>query len=394
MKFRNAVLSAAGLLVFTAACFAQTTSIEGDVIGPDGKPMANTKCVVIDRLDIKGHYGPVKTDKKGHYFHAGLPIGDYKVMVVDENGKVLDQVNKVRSRLGDPLPVNFNLAANVAKQQARQKAMEAGKPMTKEEARDMSPEEKAAIEKAMEARKKELSKNKELMDAYNNGMTALQAKQYDQAIASLTKASELDPKQVAVWSYLAEANVALAKTKTGPEKDAALAKGLEAYGKALELKPDDAAAHNNYALALANAKKIPEAQSELTKAAQLDPTKAGQYYYNLGAVLVNTGQAEPACDAFKKAIETDASYAEAQYQWGNCLFAKATVSADGKVTPVPGTAEAFQKYLELAPQGPNAESAKGMLTAMNASVDVKYANPAAEAAAKKKAAAKTPTKKK
>ena len=375
MKFRNAVLSAAGALVFTAACFAQTTSIEGDVIGVDGKPMANVKCVVIDRLDIKGHYGPVKTDKKGHYFHAGLPIGDYKVSVVDENGKVLDSVNKVHSRLGDPLPVNFNLAANVAAAAARQKAMEAGKPLTKEEARDMTPEQKAEIERQMEARKKELSKNKELMDAYNTGMTALQAKQYDQAIASLNKAAEIDPKQVAVWSYLAEANVAMAKTKTGPEKDAALAKGLEAYQKALELKPDDAAAHNNFALALAQSKKIPEAQAELTKAAQLDPTKAGQYFYNLGAVLVNTGQGEAACDAFKKAIDTDANYAEAQYQWGNCLFAKATVSADGKVTPVAGTAEAFQKYLELSPTGPNAEAAKGMLTAINASVDTKYANP-------------------
>src|SRR5262249_35080492 len=117
-------------------------------------------------------------------------------------------------------------------------------------------------------------------------------------------------------------------------------------------------------------------------------------YYNLGAVLVNTGQAEPACDAFKKAIETDGNYAEAQYQWGNCLFAKATVSADGKVTPVAGTAEAFQEELALAAQGPNAESAKGMLTAMNASVDVKYANPAAEAAKKKAPAKSTPTKKK
>jgi tetratricopeptide (TPR) repeat protein len=382
MKFRNAVLSAAGVLVFAGACLAQTTSIEGDVIGTDGKPMANVKCVVIDRKDIKGHYGPVKTDKKGHYFHAGLPIGQYKISVIDDNGKVLDSVDNVRSKLGDPLPINFNLAAIAAKQQARQQALEAGKPLSKEEARDMTPEQRAEIEKQMEARKKELSKNKELMDAYNAGMTALQAKQFDQAIASFNKAAEMDPKQVAVWSYLAEANVALAKTKTGPERDAALAKGQEAYLKALELKPDDAAAHNNYALALAQSKKIPEAQAELTKAAQLDPTKAGQYYYNLGAVLVNTGQAEPACEAFKKAIDTDANYAEAQYQWGNCLFAKAQVTPEGKVTPVPGTAEAFQKYLELAPTGPNAEAAKGMLTAINASVDTKYANPNAPAAKK------------
>jgi tetratricopeptide (TPR) repeat protein len=383
MKFRNAVLSTAGVLVFTAACFAQTSSIEGDVIGVDGKPMANQKCVVIDRKDIKGHYGPVKTDKKGHYFHAGLPLGQYKVSVIDDSGKVLTFQDNIRSRLGDPLPVNFNLAQDAARQQARQKAMEAGKPISKEEARDMTPEQKAEIEKQMEARKKELSKNKELMDAYNAGMTALQAKQYDQAIASLTKASELDPKQVAVWQYLAEANVSLAKTKTGPERDAALTKGEEAYQKALELKPDDAAAHNNYALALAQSKKIPEAKTELTKAAELDPTKAGQYFYNLGAVLVNTGQADPACEAFKTAIEKDPNYAEAQYQWGNCLFAKATVSAEGKVTPVPGTAEAFQKYLELAPAGPNAEAAKGMLTAINASVDTKYANPNAPKDTKK-----------
>jgi tetratricopeptide (TPR) repeat protein len=386
MKFRNAALSAAGVLLFAAASFAQTSSIEGDATGADGKPIVGVKCVVIDRKDIKGHYGPVKTDKKGHYFHAGLPLGTYKVSLLDESGKTLDSVDNVRTKLGDPIVINLDAHKAVAQQQQMQKAAEAGQ-LTKEQARDMTPEQRAEIEKQMESRKKELSKNKELMDAYNSGMTALQAKQYDQAVASLTKASEIDPKQVAVWSYLAEANVGLAKTKTGPEKDAALAKGLEAYQKALELKPDDAAAHNNYALALAQGKKIPEAQSELTKAAQLDPAKAGQYYYNLGAVLVNTGQAEPACDAFKKAVDTDANYAEAQYQWGNCLFAKAQVTADGKVTPVPGTAEAFQKYLELAPAGPNAEAAKGMLTAIGSTVDTKYANPAAEAA-KKKAATK------
>jgi tetratricopeptide (TPR) repeat protein len=382
MKFRNAVFFAAGVLILSSAAgFAQTTSIEGDVIGADGKPMANCKnCVLIERKDIKGTYH-TSMDKKGHYFHAGLPIGTYKISIVVD-GKTLDSVDNVRSKLGDPLPVNFDLHAIAARQAAMQKAAEAGQ-LTKEQARDMSPEQKAAIEKQMTERKKELAKNKELMDAYNAGMTAMQAKQYDVAVTSFTKASELDPKQVAVWSQLAEANVALAKTKTGPEKDAALGKGLEAYQKALELKPDDASTHNNYALALAQDKKIPEAEAELTKAAQLEPGKAGQYFYNLGAVLVNTGQGAPACDAFKKAIDADANYAEAQYQWGNCLFAKAQVTADGKVTPVPGTAEAFQKYLELAPTGPNAEAAKGMLSAINASVDTKYSNPNAPAEKKK-----------
>ena len=69
----------------------------------------------------------------------------------------------------------------------------------------------------------------------------------------------------------------------------------------MELKPDDAALHLNLALCLANLKKIPEAKAELEKAATLDPTQAGKAYYNLGAILINSGQNEAASDAFKQA---------------------------------------------------------------------------------------------
>src|SRR6185436_4073226 len=123
-----------------------------------------------------------------------------------------------------------------------------------------------------------MAKNKALNEAFNQGMTALGPQQYPEAIAAFAKASELDPKQTAVWSNLADTYVKQAKTKTGDEKMALLTKGYEAYGKSLELKPDDASAHNNYALALAEGKKFPEAQAELTKAAQADPAKAGTYY--------------------------------------------------------------------------------------------------------------------
>ena len=181
-----------------------------------------------------------------------------------------------------------------------------------------------------------------------------------------------------------DAQVMAASKKTGPDFDAGMAKGLEAYGKALELNPNDAATHNNYALALGKAKKFPEMQLELKKAAELDPTKAGQYYYNLGAMLVNAGQSEPASEAFKKAIELDPNHADSYYQMGVYLVGKASFAADGKVTPVPGTVEAFQKYLQLAPNGQFAESAKGMLTSMDAKVDTAYKNPNAPVTKKKK----------
>jgi len=60
------------------------------------------------------------------------------------------------------------------------------------------------------------------------------------------------------------------------------------------------------------------------------------------------------------------------------LVSKASISADGKVTPVPGTTEAFKKYLELAPTGQFAQSATDMLTSMGSTVDTKFQNPNAK----------------
>jgi tetratricopeptide (TPR) repeat protein len=221
-----------------------------------------------------------------------------------------------------------------------------------------------------------------LNDAFNTGMEALKAKNYAASIEAFDKAAVMDPKQVVIWANKAEAHVAFAGAKTGEEQTAELAKGMEAYGKALELKADDPSMRNNYALALAKAKKYPEAQAELDKAAQLDPPNAGKYYYNLGAILTNVNQLEPAGIAFKKAIEADPNYADAHFQYGLFLFSKATITADGKTVPVAGTTDAFQKYLELRPDGQFAEAAKGMLQAAGSAVQTEYKNPNAPAGKK------------
>jgi tetratricopeptide (TPR) repeat protein len=227
-------------------------------------------------------------------------------------------------------------------------------------------------------------KNSALNDAYNGGMTALEAKQYDQAIDSFNKAGEIDPAQLAIWSHLAEAYMGLAGTKTGPDHDAAVAKALEAYNKALTLKPDDASLHNNYGLALAKAGKFQDATAELEKSAQLEPANACKYYYNMGALYTNAGQVEPAIDTFKKGIAADPNCADAYYQMGVNLMAKVTTGPDGKMVPVAGTVEAFQMYLKLKPDGAYAESSKEMLATLGSTVDSSYKNPNAPPAKKKK----------
>jgi len=316
MKFRNLVVASAGALLLALTSFAQISAIEGDVKGEDGQPAVKA-LIKITRTDIKGSY-KCETNKKGHYFYNGLPLGNYDI-AVEIGGKELDGVKNVRTRLGDPTPVNFDLqkvaAARNAQQAQQQQQVATGAALTKEQERGMTKEQKEAYDKALKDREASMKKNKELNDSFNAGLAAVQAKDYDTAVTQFQKAAEMDPKQIAVWSNLADAYVQSAKKKNGAEFDATMAKGIEAFQKAIEINPTDGGLHNNYALALAQAKKFPEMQAELEKAAQIEPTKAGQYYYNLGAILVNSNQNEPAGAAFKKAIEIDPNHADSYYQY-------------------------------------------------------------------------------
>jgi tetratricopeptide (TPR) repeat protein len=263
----------------------------------------------------------------------------------------------------------------------------------------------------MAENKGKMQKTKALNDAFNEGLTALQcttnpdclkqqiaqqggdtsvtadkiaaqkATDYQTAVTALEKAKEVDATQPAVWSNLGDAYLGVAGTKTGADFDAATAKGIEAYSKAIELKPDDPATHNNYGLALAKAKKYPEAEAELKKAADLDPATAFQRYYNLGALLSNIGQGEPASKAFKAAIDSapdNPKNAESYFQYGLSLAGQATTDKDGKFIAPPGTIESFQKYLTLAPNGPNAQTAKDMITQLGGSIQTEFKNPNAQ----------------
>ncbi len=366
LQLKSLVFSSFAFLLLTLPAFAQTTIIEGVVKDPTGKPLQGA-VVDIERTDIKGSY-KVKTDKKGHYGHYGLPMGKFDVSVLVD-GQLKDETKGVPTTPAMPVELNFDL-------KAPQAAGPAGAAETPEAAeKGMTKEQKEAYEKANKAREEQLAKNKELNDAYTAGRTALDAKMYDAAITSFEKAAMMDDKQVAVWSGLADAYVGAAGMKTGPDAEALYSKGFDAFKKSIELKPDDAAYYNNYALALAKDKKIDEAKTNLNKAAQLDPPGAGKYFYNMGALLVNGGQSEAAGEEFKKAIDADPKYADAQYQYGVYLASKATTDATGKIKAEPGTIEALQKYLELKPDGSFAPSAKDLIAQLGGTVSTTFTNP-------------------
>jgi tetratricopeptide (TPR) repeat protein len=351
--------------LFSTVCFAQTAAIQGDVKGEDGKPVVGA-VIKIERTDIKQNF-TVKTDKKGHYFYGGLGIAGTFNVTVEVGGKLADGAQGVKPQGAAPLDVNFDLKA------AADRAAKATTASPEELEKGMTPAQKAEFEKKKKDAEATLEKNKELNDAFNAGMEAETNKKYDVAIQQFEKASVIGPTQHVIWSHLGDDYYYMSDSQQGDGKTEYLAKAAADYQKAIELAPTNAAYHNNYALILVKQKKLDEGQAELSKAATLEPASAGKYYYNLGAVLANTNQNDQAGEAFKKSMA--AGYTEAYYQFGLSQVAKATTTPDGKIVAPDGTLQAFQKYLELSPTGPNAQPAKDMLTALGSGIETNFSKP-------------------
>ena len=89
-------------------------------------------------------------------------------------------------------------------------------------------------------------------------------------------------------------------------------------------------------------------------------------------MLTNTGKLDDAIAAFDKSIQIDPTRADAYYWKGVDLIGKATTGKDGKMQAPAGTAEAFNKYLELQPNGKYAQASKDMLATIGASVETTY----------------------
>ncbi len=376
-KLRRSLILGGIVSLVACSAWAQVTTLEGDVKTGNGQPV---KDAVIDlhRTDIKGNYH-VKSNKKGHWFYTGLPMGTYDISC-SLDGKVVDQVKGVKSQYGDGAPpVNFN----TDRMQQAQAAAQAGQA-TDDQTRGMSKEQKAQLDAQMKQRSDAIKKNKELNDTFTAGIDALKAKNYQASADALTKASTMDANQVAIWQNLGEAYVGLAGTQTGDQKNQSYDKAADAYKKSLALKPDDAGTYNQLGNLYGAEKKFPEATEALSKAAQLDPAMSAKANFNIGAMLVNNGKAEEASQYFQKAIQADPNYAEADYQLGSTLMMKGTVDPKtGKQSYPPETAAALHKYLELQPNGPHAQEAQAMLQALGETVQTNVHNPAVKGAKKR-----------
>jgi tetratricopeptide (TPR) repeat protein len=139
-----------------------------------------------------------------------------------------------------------------------------------------------------------------------------------------------------------------------------------------------AAYYDNLGIAAGRIGKTDDAVNAYNQAATLDPANAAHYYLNLGILLTNANmKSDPtvtkqAVEAFDKSIAADPKNADAYYFKGSNLIALAKMDSNSKVIAPPGTAEAFQKYLELQPTGPHAADAKSMLALVGSTLETTY----------------------
>jgi Carboxypeptidase regulatory-like domain len=94
------------LIVASASARADTKSIQGTVLGTDGKPLAEAD-VRAERLDTKAEPALTKTDAQGHYTFKALPVGAYAVTAIVKS--VPKSRALVRTRSDGWAKVDFDL---------------------------------------------------------------------------------------------------------------------------------------------------------------------------------------------------------------------------------------------------------------------------------------------
>jgi len=384
-----AVLLAIVCAIFAVPAVSQSATVKGVCKDADGKPIADAQ--VIWHNTDNGRTFTLKTNKNGEYFSLGLDAGKYLV-TLSKDGKQLDSQ---KYQMGsEEVALDFDLKKS-QEQAVQDTAKKQG--MTPEQLKQM--QEQAANAEKYNANVKAI--NEKLSEA--TAATKLPTPDYDKAIALMDEASAMSPNEDLVWFRKGAIYLESAKAQTDvAEKTKRNTEAFNDLQKAVDLKktamanpaaggpgkppapggPSDntkmAAYYDNLGIAAGRIGKTDDAVNAYNQAATLDPANAAHYYLNLGILLTNANmKSDPtvtkqAVEAFDKSIAADPKNADAYYFKGSNLIGLAKMDSNSKVIAPPGTAEAFQKYLELQPDGPHAAEAKSMLALVGSTLETTY----------------------
>jgi tetratricopeptide (TPR) repeat protein len=362
------------MALFATVALAQGTGrLNGEILDKDGKPMVGAT-VTLSNPDT-GQTFTEKTDKNGKFVQLGMKGGVYVVTLPDlkysekfqvQDGQENNYKLSVKDLIASGATTNPDAAKKKEEEENKFKAMkghfDAGvAAMTnadnlKTQLKAAPADQKASLQsqrtaacqsaagefKQAEQGVGEKDVSNHAMILGNVGAASECAGNYDDAVAAFQKASDLKPS---------------ANYYTG------LATNLANVGAATS-NPTAAAA------------KINDASAACDKATALDPAAGATCWKNLGIVLSNKGRMKEAVAPLQKASQANPKDQLSWYMLGSALTATIETKEEGdKMTYniPPGTADAYQKCIDLGadnPVGKQCKEALDGLVAMNGGQDL------------------------
>jgi tetratricopeptide (TPR) repeat protein len=338
-----------------------STRVEGQIMDIQGNPWPDVT-VLIKNVDTSQVF-TVKTDRMGHYSQLVPRGGIYEFVLTNDQAK-LNFTDRHSVAEGQPNTIGFNFKELVA-QQKNANVEDAKKA---EEQANAFKNMKVHFDAGIAAMNDSAQVRQQLAAAPADQKSALQDKLKADGQTAVTEfqqaeqgAGPKDPKNHAlIW-----ANLGQAYDTAGSFGDAA-----GAYQKAVDLQPQP-----NYYVSLGTAlakagaaqndqQKITDAGAACDKATALDPTTADTCWKNVGIVLNNKGDLKDAITPFQKATQANPKDAQAWFLLGSAFTGTIDTKQEGdKVIYIipPGTAEAYQKAIDVDPNGPYAPQAKAAL---------------------------------
>jgi tetratricopeptide (TPR) repeat protein len=382
MKIKHLFSACALLALTSAAAFAQVGRLEGDVTKADTKEPVIGAEIQIEREDIKGSY-PIKSDKKGHFLHAGVPYVGRYTLIVSAPGCEPMFMTGLRPT-GEPIKVELRTGDGRKLTMADVKAASGGakgagtgsggqKQMSEAEAKKAAEEYEKKRAEIDAANKKSAADFENMKKFFESGVAKLNAKDYTGAVTDLNEASKLDADQYSVWANLALALFNRGVTnfnesmKDPSKRDVAKqdfndsinaiskgialvepklsdpAKGAEAkkqMATAVKIKADS---EGLLAKRLGVMEMVDPSVNDYKKVAELSEVPADKLKYQLAGaeVLFDSGKAEEAVAAYTAILEANPDNPDALYKLG---------LAYASVAKFQESANTFQKFLDKAPE--------------------------------------------
>jgi tetratricopeptide (TPR) repeat protein len=345
------VLLAALFSVSAPRAAAQNGSISGQILDITGKPWPE---LGMQAVSDQGAKQETKTDKDGKYSFHGLRTGIYSVFVVFPPPNTNPPYEtKCRVQGSEDTKVDLNFKDIIAKQGAA--AQEALKKQEEEKQKFQNMkghfDAGVALLDQVKQVKSDLAKAPaDQRDTLKQQVADLSGKAVTELEGAKAAAPEKDPNLHLIYARLADAYDA-----AGRSDDAAAA-----YKQAIDLKPT-AAYYSNLGGILGRTGKTEEAMAMYQKSVELDPMNAAQTWRNIGITLYNANRLGDAVEPLKKSAELDPKNPQTWYLLGASLVYKMTIKKVGdRDVPefAPGTIEAYQKAIELDPNGQYGAQAK------------------------------------